>query len=191
MARKPTPREYFFIVVLAVIGVAYLLYRDEGMLFGGGQEEQKRSGPVGVAPIVQLAQLSAEPEDYDPKGRNLFEYYTPPPPQRKAPVVQQPVVKPPPPTVPQDRQPSRVNPNQVQQAQLRPPNINFKYLGYLGPKEDKIAVFEHGEGMMLARQGEVVEKDFLLVEFKYESVVMGYVDTKFRGMTTELNMARN
>lgn len=191
MARKPTPREYFFIGVLAAIAVVYLLYRDEGRLFGGGREEQKKSGPMGIAPIIQLAQLSAEPEDYDPKGRNLFEYYTPPPPKRKAPVVKKPVVKKPPTTVAQRSQPRKVNPNRVQQPQLRPPNINFKYLGYLGPKTDKIAVFEHGEEMLLAREGEVVEEDFLLVEFKYESVVMGYVDTKFKGMTTELNMARN
>jgi hypothetical protein len=45
--------------------------------------------------------------------------------------------------------------------------------------------------MLLARAGETVEKDFTVVEFKYESVVMGYVDTRFKDMTTELNMRRN
>jgi hypothetical protein len=191
MARKPTPREYFFIGVLAVIGIVYLLYRDEGRLFGGGQEEQKKRGPMGIAPIVRLAQLAAEPEDYDPRGRNLFEYYTPPPPPRKAPPKPKPVVRKPPDVNQQRLAAQRMKAQAVQQPQLRPPNINFKYLGYLGPKTDKIAVFEHGEEMVLVREGEVVEKDFLLVEFKYESVVMGYVDTKFKGMTTELNMARN
>jgi hypothetical protein len=191
MARKLTPREYFFIGVLAMSGVVYLLYRGEARLFGGGPEEAKEGGPMGIAPIVRLHQLSHEPENYDPKGRNLFEYYTPPPPPR--PKVERPkqAAKKPVDTAADRRKAMMQKPQPVKKPELRPPNINFKYLGYLGPKNDKIAVFEQGEEMMLARAGEVVEEDFRLIEFKYESVVMGYVDTKYRDMTTELNMARN
>jgi hypothetical protein len=187
--RKPTGREYFWIVVLTVMGLAYLAYRDEGFL-GGRQDEDKKNSALGIAPIVRMAALAARTEDYDPKGRNLFEYYTPPrpkPPPR--PVVKQPV------------QPKRdpavrpVNRNQQKHAPVNagitPPRMNFKYIGFLGPKDAKIAVFEDGEGMLLARAGEIVEKDFTVVEFKYESVVMGYVDTRFKDMTTELNMRRN
>jgi hypothetical protein len=187
--RKPTGREYFFIIVLAIMGLAYLAYRDEGFL-GSRQDEDKKNRALGIAPIVDMAALAARTENYDPKGRNLFEYYTPPPPKRKVPPPR-PVVKPPPtsrkppPTVQRAGNRNPVN------AGITPPKINFKYIGFLGPKDAKIAVFEDSEGMLLARAGEIVEKDFTVVEFKYESVVMGYVDTRFRDMTTELNMRRN
>jgi hypothetical protein len=188
--RKPTGRESFFIVVLAAFGLAYLAYRDDGRLFGSGQEEQKKSAALGIAPIVRMADLAAHSEDYDARGRNLFEYYTPPPPPRKAP-PQRNVVKAPPPIRKATPPVAGANRGGPVNAGVTPPTINFKYLGYLGPKNDKIAVFEDGEGMLLARFGETVEKEFTVVEFKYESVVMGYVDTRFKDMTTELNMRRN
>ena len=187
--RKPTGREYFFIVVLAIMALAYLAYRDDSLLFGGGQDEAKKNSALGTAPIVRMAQLVARIEDYDPRGRNLFEYYTPPPPQRKAAPKRE--VAPPPPRQPVVRPVQQVQPRQDINAGLSPPKINFKYLGFLGPKDAKIAVFEDKEGMLLARAGEIVEKEFTVVEFKYESVVMGYVDTRFKDMTTELNMRRN
>jgi hypothetical protein len=187
--RKPTGREYFWIVVLAVMGLAYLAYRDEGFL-GGRQDEDKKNSALGIAPIVRMAALAARTEDYDPKGRNLFEYYTPPPPNRMAPPPR-PVVTAPT-TAPTVRPVQRNgNPRKQVNAGITPPRIHFKYIGFLGPKDAKIAVFEDGEGMLLARAGEIVEKDFTVVEFKYESVVMGYVDTRFKDMTTELNMRRN
>ena len=72
----------------------------------------------------------------------------------------------------------------------RPPSVNFEYLGYLGPKDDKIAVFEKGEELEQARVGEVILEQFRLLEFKYEAVVIGYVDERFRDQSTELKMSR-
>ena len=178
-------------MVLVAFGIGYLAYRDDGRLFGGGRDAQKKAGALGIAPIIRLAELAARTEDYDPKGRNLFEYYTPPPPPRKAPAVR-PAAKRPQQKAPVARpvETKRIQAQPVN-AGLKPPNISFTYLGYLGPKEDKIAVFEDGEDMLLARAGEIVDKEFTVVEFKFESVVMGYVDTRYREMTTELNMRRN
>jgi len=51
-------------------------------------------------------------------------------------------------------------------------------------------VFEQGQELQLARVGEIVQKDFRLVDFKYEGVVIGYVDERFRDQTTELRMSR-
>jgi len=188
--RKPTGREYFFIVVLAVMGLAYLAYRGDGPLFGGRQDEGRKNMALGIAPIVRMAALAARTEDYDPKGRNLFEYYTPPPPKRKVPPPR--VAAKTPPKVPVVRPVQRNQQNRkAVNAGVTPPKINFKYIGFLGPKDSKIAVFEDGEGMLLARAGEIVDKEFTVVEFKYESVVMGYVDMRFKTMTTELNMRRN
>ena len=60
----------------------------------------------------------------------------------------------------------------------------------MGPKEAKIAVFETNDELELFRIGEVVRSQFRLVDFKYESVVIGYVDDRFKGMTTELEQSR-
>jgi hypothetical protein len=68
----------------------------------------------------------------------------------------------------------------------KPPAINFTYLGYLGPKNGKIAVFEDGNQVMLARAGDVVKDQFRVVEFGFEAVVMGYVDERFKDQTSEL-----
>jgi hypothetical protein len=67
-----------------------------------------------------------------------------------------------------------------------PPVINLSYLGFLGPKENKIAVFEDGQDLLLARRGEVIKQQFLVLDFGYETVVMGYVDPRFKNDTQEL-----
>ena len=74
-----------------------------------------------------------------------------------------------------------------------PPKITFKYLGLLGPKNDKIAVFETGseeEDPVLIRVGEVIEKKFRLLGFQYEAVLIGYVDERFKDQNTELEMEK-
>jgi len=42
---------------------------------------------------------------------------------------------------------------------------------------------------MLARVGDVVEAKFKLLEFKYEKVVLGYTDERFKDSKTELEMS--
>ena len=76
-------------------------------------------------------------------------------------------------------------------AEPQAPKPSFRYLAYLGPKEAKIAVFESDEAEppKLARIGDVIEKEFKLVEFKYDSVVMGYTDERWKGQTVELQLA--
>ena len=60
----------------------------------------------------------------------------------------------------------------------------------MGHKDNKIAVFEDGDAILIAQAGEVVEKDFVVVEFKYDSILMGYTDEQFTGQTTELESDR-
>ena len=38
--------------------------------------------------------------------------------------------------------------------------------------------------------GTVVEKDFRVLEFKYETVVLGFTDPEFEGQTTELQIKK-
>ena len=51
-------------------------------------------------------------------------------------------------------------------------------------------MFEAGENMVLARSGEVVQEKFRVLEFRYETIVMGYTDERFRDKTTELSVKR-
>ena len=62
----------------------------------------------------------------------------------------------------------------------------------LGPKDNKIAVFETGgeEDPQLITVGEVIEKKFRLLGFQYESVLIGYVDDRFKNQSTELEMEK-
>jgi hypothetical protein len=187
MARKLSGREYFLLGVLLIAAGAVLFWGDGGPLFERGEQESAKAAKLDDAPQVNWDRLTAEAESYDPGGRNLFQYYTPPPrpvvrEQRPQPVRPQP--QPPRP------QPARVAAQQPTRQTLRPPAVSFKYLGFLGPKDDKIAVFEHGQQLELVRKGEIVQEQFRLVDFKYEGVVIGYVDERFADQTTELRMTR-
>jgi hypothetical protein len=189
MARKLSTRETVGIGLLAVAAAAYLFwYRDDNRLFGRAPDEVRLPAPEGEAPLVHMDDLVAQAEPFDPDGRNLFQYYIPPPPPRRVvapPAQQHSRTRPKPP-------PARTQQIPAQQASrgARPPVVSFKYLGYLGPKDDKIAVFEKGDELKLARVGEVVEEEFRLEEFKYEGVIMGYTDRRFKDQTTELAQSR-
>jgi len=189
MARALTTREKVLLGLLGLGGVA-------AYFFGVGQEAESPGAAaaraaaaraeLGEPPRVRMDLLAQGAASFDAGGRNLFDYYTPPPPPIKRPPVDttfKPAALPPPPppehTVPLPPPPPPAP---------RPPQPNFHYLGYLGPKENKIAVFEVDQQTTLARVGDVVAKQFKLVEFKYETVVLGYVDARFKDQTTEMKM---
>lgn len=190
MARKPTQREWMLIGVLAV-ALVVALYAGRGGGFslgrGSGKDGAEAESP-GEGPRIELDRLSGPAEGYDPKGRNLFAYWTPPPPpppklpSRPAP---KPVTQP----VPKPKPPPQRPPATRRDRGPKPPTIGFAYIGYLGPKDDKIAVFEQGEEMWLARSGEVVRDHFKVVGFGYETVKMGYTDERFKDRVTELQMS--
>ena len=71
-----------------------------------------------------------------------------------------------------------------------PPAIPFQYIGLLGPKEQKIGVFEEGKDIVIARVGETVRGQFKLVELKHDAAIIGYVRKEFQNRTKELPMKR-
>jgi hypothetical protein len=163
--------------------IAYRALSGDGMGFGGGADEQTEEPRVfGEAPVVRMDLLARAAEGFEAGGRNLFDYYTPPPPPRPKPKP-----KPPPPK-PKPRRTPPQPPPPPPTAVVKAPPPEFHYLGYLGPKEEKIAVFDGGDGVMLARIGDVIEDEFRLVEFSHDSVTMAYTDQQWKGMTTELKL---
>ena len=98
-------------------------------------------------------------------GRNLWSFYVPPPP-------------PPPPRV-RPEPPPRVElapvippPPEV----AKPPRIPFRFLGTLGPKRRRIAVFSEGDEIINALAGDVIQEQFRVAKIGFESVTIEYVD---------------
>ena len=69
-----------------------------------------------------------------------------------------------------------------------PPAITLRYSGYLGSEHDKMAVLYSGEDMLLARTGDVVEKQFKILDIGYDWVKIGYVDPQFADQYQKLRM---
>jgi DNA repair exonuclease SbcCD ATPase subunit len=70
-----------------------------------------------------------------------------------------------------------------------PPPINYKLVGWLGPQQQRIAVFLNGKDIVLARKGEVLEGKFKLLSMAAESVEMGYVDPTYAEARKRLEMS--
>jgi len=210
MARKISRRETVLLGVLAAAVVGYFWYdsRPSSTLRGIAARDEtpdkKKKEEAAKAPAVRMDLLARSAESYDAEGRDLFQYSQRPPSgvevrklraeaerrrkeyeeaQKRAAIEAERrrkedeeraklvALNPPPPPPPQ------------------PPAITMRYLGFIGPKDDRIVVLEDGKDMILARKGEVVKDQFRVVDVKWESVVMGFVKPEFKGQTRELTMA--
>jgi len=190
MARKLTRREIGLLGVLgaAAIGVSYFRGDDSTP----GARDPAARGPGGAAaqgsaPAVALALLDRPVEGYEANGRNLFQYYTPPPPE--PPPTPRPVATPEPEPRPTP-QPAPIHRAPSEPARPQPPPVSFTFTGSIGPKDSRIAILEVASQMILAREGDVVQQHFRIAGFGYETVVIGYVDDRFRGQTTELKQTQ-
>jgi len=183
--RKLNTREKVLLGLLTAAGIAgWFGMRGSGIGFGGASEGPEALGPIsGEPPVVRVDLLAQDQVAFDPNGRNLFAYYTPPAPKRARP---KPKAPPAPPPAPPPKK--RSTPKSKVAKEPQPPTPDFSYVGYLGPKDSKIAVFSVGEELQVARVGEVVQAQFELREFRYDSVVFGFTDPQFQGKTTELKL---
>jgi hypothetical protein len=201
-SKKVSTREIVLAVVLVAAGIWYIWYLTGSSMPGSGPGEGAdalKAFDTGDAPRVRMDLLAGLAEPYDQEGRDLFKYSKRPPTaaeleaerrrleaerlareaalkkQREARTARQ--NKPRPAAPPRPSGP-------------RPPRISFKYIGYLGPKDDRIAVFEQGEELILARVGETVQDQFRVREIEYETVVIGYTDSRFEKLSETLNQSR-
>lgn len=182
MRRSLSTREKVLSVGLVV--AAFLAYRaltGDGLGFGVGPAEEAEARQFGEPPLVRMDLLARGTTDFDPGGRDLFRYYKPPPPPRPK-IERKP--KPPPPRPRETKRPKP--PPAPTPVAPQAPTPRFSYLGFLGPKEAKIAVFELEEGLLLKTAGDVVEDDFRLLAFEHDGVTLGYTDSRWEGRTTEL-----
>jgi len=188
--RKLTTREIALLVILALGGLGYLWYVRSGSSPLDFDTLLKNDGAYSAssAPVVELALLEGHSEPYDPGGRDLFKYSQPPEDpdavarraaaadaRRKAEDERR-----------RNRQKQKNQPKIA--AVPQPPGIPLQFIGYFGPKDDKIVAFLDGDDLYIAQTGDVLQDQFRVVEIKYETVVMGYTDEKWAGRTRELNL---
>ena len=187
--RQLSTREIVLVTGLAIVGVVMgIQYLGGGGLGGGGGIDVDNVN-VGEAPVVNMARLSLDLESYDPNGRDLFKYGSPP-------AAKRPPAPPPRPVTtqrPTVRQPTRPT-DRAKRAQDRTPpkpqapKPEFKYLGHLGPKDNWIAVLEDEEELKTIQVGEKINDNFRLRGFKYNAVVVDYVDAKWKDLTAEVEL---
>jgi hypothetical protein len=200
-------RETVLLGGLAAAGLAYFWYvSHQGGGIGGGAGR----GPAGVsgapasdAPVVRLDLLSRPAEPYNPNGRDLFKYTERPPTSEEiarlraeaaaAKRAQEMAAKAAAEQAERDRIAAEerakfLAANPPPPAKPQPPPITFRYIGLLGPKEKHLAVFEEGKDIFIAGKGDVVKGQFKVIDFKYESVVMGYTRAEFQNERQELRM---
>jgi hypothetical protein len=167
-------------------------------------------------PAVLLDRLGDEKIPYDPTQRNIFRYgnLPPPPPspeevarieaaKKQAEEARQAAIqaaldvqkkqeeaaeaaKNQPPIDPSTGLPVGVPPPPPPKPM--PPAMTLRYSGYLGSDRDKIAVLYSGDDMLLARSGDVVEKQFKVLDIGYDWVKIGYVDPQFADQYQKLRM---
>jgi hypothetical protein len=185
--RKLSWREATLLALLAIAGIAALSYRKLPMGFGGSEAPAAAGTlPKGDPPKVHMEELDHPTESYDPEGRNLFSYYVPPPLRRPDPPPIAHTIPPPPSPQPVQTQPVVETPVVQIPRDPPPPTPSFQYIGHLGPKDAKLAVFDVGRKIELKGIGDVVQEHYRVAGFGYETVVLTYVDEKFKGKTTEL-----
>jgi len=205
MARRLSGREAGLMIVLGAAAVVYLWYSSRredssaaGPLAGGGKPVARAEER---APVVRMDLLARQAAQYDPQGRDLFKYSVRPPTaeelrqQREAAERQRKLLE----MEAQAREEAARREREAAALQAvelaknpprpQPPVIALKYVGYLGPKNDKIAVFADGDDVIVAKRGETVKGQFTVVEIKVESVIMGYTRPELRDMTRELPLA--
>ena len=207
MARSPSRREMRLLGVLGALALAWMFLSRpaEPPQVAAARKAQEKAFNFPPAPVVHMDQLEKTAVAYNANGRDVFKYSTRPPSvaevrRRKA-------------------EAERLRKEAEEQARLAaseaerrrkeeeerqrllalnpppppppvPPPITFQFIGYVGPASDRIAAFEENNQTFVAKTGDVVKNNFRIQEIRYESVIIAYVDPKFKGQSRELALSR-
>ncbi len=209
MARRMSRREAWLVAGL-VIAAAVWLWRAWGTpsppeAAAAKRAEARKASPIGKTPVVHMEQLEKAEVKYDPAGRDLFKYAVRPPSwaqvkqMRAAAAAAAKAQK-------EAEERARIaaleaaKREEERQAELRlhptptpapqPPAIAFKFLGFVGPPNGRIAAFEENDQTFVAKAGEIVKTQFRIDEIRYESVVISFVNPQFKGQVRELPLLR-
>lgn len=185
------PRKIFIVLFLSILLIFVIvklfpkLKSNVNFDLGIEEETKKEIKKIKSEDLIPPSlQLNLLEENYKEEvfsiGRNIFRYGPPKTPQSpqligqninrenfKAPpkVVSEPLVS-----------DLRTPPSNTEEPQKKePPNFTYKYLGFFGPKEKKLAVFSDGKDIIDLFEGEILAEKFILKNIGYESVTIGFV----------------
>ncbi|HZE89520.1 MAG TPA: hypothetical protein VE404_08235 [Verrucomicrobiae bacterium] len=69
-----------------------------------------------------------------------------------------------------------------------PPPINYRLVGYLGPKDNRIAVLMNGNDVVLGARGDVIEGKFRVLSIGIDSVEIGYSDPVYKDAKKRIDL---
>jgi hypothetical protein len=206
MARALSRRELLLAAGVSIAAVVWLWHAwgteaPHETAAAAKRAEAKRELAMGKTPLVHLDLLDKSVVKYDPAGRDLFKYSVRPPSWKQVKEMRAAAAAA---AKAQKEAEERARIAELERQRLeaarqaelalhplpppppQPPAITFKFLGFVGPPTARIAAFEENETTFVAKAGEVVKKEFRIDEIKYESVVISYVNPRFKGQVREL-----
>ena len=154
-------------------------------------------------PALRIDLLAHNSAAFDPSGRNLFNYDKPKPTKEEIAAIQR-AQEEAQRRAEEERKRMEIEAKKMaeisqqeaaERADLPPPpppapQMNFKFIGYLGNPDDKIAVLEEGADFYFVKQGEVVKDHFLIVKVDFDSVVVGYDKPEWQSQMRVLPLGR-
>lgn len=204
--RKLNQKERVLVVLVGIIGIIGLFYLFRG---GGGigisrlesrftaEEARAEVGSRLRVPEIDLTLLEEQTDRFE-NERNLFAYgqnrrpkNTPPPKTGTNSGLSG--------TVPggATKTPEEVAAEEAaEQAEKAailpdPPEVNFKFVGFIGPPSEKTVFFtdEEAEENYIGGVGEAIAGQFRILEIGYEYVDIGYTDPIFDGQSKRIILA--
>lgn len=181
---------------------------------GPGRVARPDAAQMKLFPVQWAALHSARPS-YDQNGRNIFQFgvVPPPPPPPLTPAEQAAIRKAQEAAAAerakqeallleqQRKQQEAIQQQQQKQAEEQaklpppppprpqPPPIPYKFIGYIGPVDHKIAVLHDGNDILFVRVGEELPKGIKVLEVGYESIKFGFTDPQFKDESRTLPMS--
>lgn len=197
------------LILLVGLGIAFFFVAyyqlSKSELFGGknvvsaslGRMGKQRSNPIKFdVPALRLDLLSLMSPEFDPSGRNLFNYSKrkPTPEELEAMRKAQEEARRRAEEQARIREEERGRRAEQTRTQVEaraklpppPPPISFRFVGYLGKPDDKIAVLEEGEDLYFGKEEEVVKGHFKIVKIDFDSIIMGYSKPEWQSQTKVL-----
>jgi len=164
---------------------------------------------------IDWASLSTPRPTYDPNGRNIFQFgVIPPPPPPVLSKAEQEAIKKAQEAAAAERakqeelvrqQQAALAAQQQQAAEKaaevarntppppppkpQPPPIPYKFIGYIGPADNKVAVLHDGTDILMVRRGEELPHGIKVLEIGYESIKFGFTDPQFKDESRTLPMS--
>lgn len=138
---------------------------------------QPQDDPERVAEL-HLPDLQRVPPSYTP-GRDPWRFVDPPPPPLPPPLP------PPPPPSAEELEARRraaeeaarlARERAAELAKPRPPEFTLQYLGNIGARNRRIAVFSDGKREYIVQEGEKIQNQFIVARIGYESVEIKFVN---------------